>query len=335
MVRKIRASSLRDTLRLTVRLLTKSNVNVQFRGHIPMVITKGGKVDRLVLPEISDTASPELLKAIQGFLDHEVGHILYTPFLQQQNFCAGVSLLSSVLNMVEDIRLEKLMPRDLPGTKLNLQRMYESSIPMMFLPSIEKAEKGGNSSDIQSALIVVALRALAGQLEFQQVMDLKNRWAHFDPLINLLPSLSNRLLAMESSVDAETLAKDIYDAIKSLSPPPPAPGDDGDDDAPGDDGDDDAPGDDGDDDAPGDDGDDDAPGDDGDDDAPGGKKPKTLNQALKSLQPAQRRALFLYKKRKMSVAEIGSEMNLDHNAVENLLREARRGLANLMKGDDA
>ncbi len=121
MVQKaLKAHSLRETLAKTVRLLIKDGIDVRFRGHQPYVASKGDKAVMLVLPELNDNASPELLSAIQGYLDHEVGHILYTPFEQQTKFAGTCYKRKTMLNIIEDIRLEKLLPRDLPGTKVDL-----------------------------------------------------------------------------------------------------------------------------------------------------------------------------------------------------------------------
>lgn len=434
----LKAVSHRDSLAKTVRLLTRDGIDVQFRGHQPHVATKGNKAIRLVLPELNDSASPELIEAIHGYLDHEVGHIFYTPFARATKAGTVDPKAPALINIVEDIRLEKLLPRGndkvqaMPGTKENLERMYERFIPTMVHPATEKMVATGNPSKMFAGVMVPALRALAGQKAFQEYMDANSYWPHFMPLLSKMPDLSRRLKAMETFDDVEAIVLDILEALKPPAPekkdepeddatPPQMPQDsdcsgDGDNDSqddddasdgadsgaddddsddegePGDDGDagdsDDADDDgeaggdddedggeghgdgDGTDDGEGDEDDTDCSGDSdeegGDDDGPSshnqadepnfddakpkggdedkgetddkaapgadGKSNRSFTDAMKELDPAQRRALFMYKNRKQSVAQIANDMNKTEDEVLNLLRNGRRRLGELMKG---
>jgi hypothetical protein len=410
----LRATSLRDSLAKTVKLLTKQGIDVQFRGHQPFVQTKGNKAVRLVLPEINDNAPPELLEALQGFLDHEVGHIFYTPFARGEKFAAGNRTRHSLCNIIEDIRLEKLLPRDLPGTKDNLERMYESVMPTFFGPTALKAnDPKTDKNEAFSCVMVCAMRALAGQKAFQKFMDDNKLWPHFMPLISKMPNISRRLRDLETFEDVERMVTDILDAIKPPPPPeekdeedpkqkpekgksdkkdksePEPDGSDDKDDGASDDsqdGEDDADGggldqdpdeskddgqkgkpdkdqdsDDGeghgdgegtDDGNPDDEeegqskgdgeeeGDDDGAGDsdrdEGDQDEQGsageGKQNRTLRDALAALEPTHRRALFLYKKKRQTVAEIASDLEVSEDQTRDMLAQARRQVRDFLNG---
>lgn len=220
----LKATSLRDSLGKTVRLLTKQGIDVQFRGHQPCVLSRGDKVVKLVLPELNDNAAPELIEALQGFLDHEVGHIFYTPFAKCERFGRKSPNKQALANILEDIRLEKLLPRDLPGTKENLERMYESVMDSFFGPAAMRAKDPLMSkSDKFSSVMVVALRALSGQKAFQKFMDDHALWPHFAPLMKRMPELSRRLRSLETFDDVMRLTDDIIEAIKAEVPPPPPP----------------------------------------------------------------------------------------------------------------
>ncbi|SFJ50029.1 Sigma-70, region 4 [Sphingomonas sp. NFR04] len=421
----LKAVSHRDSLAKTVRLLTRDGIAVQFRGHQPYVATKGNKALKLVLPELNDNASDELLAAIHGYLDHEVGHIFYTPFARATK-AGRTAKAAALINIVEDIRLEKLLPRDLPGTKENLERMYEQFIPTMIHPAIEKALASGDAGQALGGVMVAAMRALAGQKAFQEHMDAHKLWPHFMPLLSRLPDLSRRLKAMETFDDVEEIVEAMLEAMKppkrepkpepepekgeEKAPPPPAPSspdpadedaDDTSDDTSDEDADDtpdaeDASDDQGQNESAEDEGDAEGHGDgegqsdgeDGDDadscagtggddegdgssddhgegesgeddrdaadddsevsageaddgdaddqdegDRPGsGKSGLSITDALKQLDPTERKALFLYKQRKMSVSEISKEMSKSESEVSGMLRNARRRLGQLMKG---
>lgn len=422
--RALKATSLRDSLGKTVRLLTKQGIDVQFRGHRPYVATRGDKVLRLVLPELNDDAPQEVIDAIQGFLDHEVGHIFYTPFGKAEKFHKHNRVRASLCNIIEDIRLEKLMPRDLPGTKENLERMYDSVMPTYFGPSALKANEPGTSkNEAFSCVMVCAMRALAGQKAFQKFMDANNLWPHFMPLISRMPNLSRRLRDMETFKDVESLVTDVLEA---LAPPPKQEEKDDQQDTPSDqftgidpdaadnkdagatddaeEGEDKTSGaedekdsddgeghgdgegtDDGSDEEAGDcsggpdsddDGDDSGAGDEagdqesgdtdtdsdsdcgdgadqGDDEEDDGasstpadsdlegnptssgkdaKENRTLRDALALLEPTQRRALFLYKKRKQTVAQIAEDLSITEDETVDLLSHGRRRLRDLLNG---
>ena len=403
----LRGVSPQDSLKKTVRMLTRSGVDVQFRGFAPRVETRGGKVIRMVLPEVGNDPSEALMKAMHGFLDHECGHIFYTPFARYERFCNGSSVIGKLSNIVEDIRLEKLLPRDLPGTKENLARMYEEAIPRMFAEPTAAHVASGDKSRQFFGVLIPALRALAGQKAFQTFMDDNKYWPFFAPLLTVMPNLSRRLRDLETFPDVEQLVTDLITAIETFKPkepdPEPEPEDGQEEGSQGQDPEEDKPDDEGGGEGHGDgSGTDDEEGDeddtscsgsdegdeegsdegdseggeegneegdseggdsgtDGDGDDAGDKKSKkpsdkgdkgeksdkgeetfdeegdgktksSITDALKQLLPAQRRAMFMYKKRKLSVSDIAEEMLSTEDQVKDLLVSARRRLKEIMNG---
>lgn len=373
----MKALSLRDSLATTVRLLTRQGVDVRFRGHQPYVRSRGGKVLSLTLPELNDDAPEELIEAIQGFLDHEVGHIFYTPFARAEKFGRKNARRGALANIIEDIRLEKLMPRDLPGTKENLERMYDSVMPTFFGPPALRAnEPGVEPSEAFGCVMVAAMRALAGQKAFQRFMDDNNLWRHFEPLLVKMPDLSKRLLELEEYRQVERLVDDIIEAMKPPASPEtedkenkekqqgnqPDDGDQDEDDDGASNSSDDGEGhgegsgtDDGDDEDAGtcsgdgdEEGDDTGDGDSesdtpADNDLEGnprgdsqnygeGKQNMTLKEALSQLEPRQRRALFLYKRKRKTVAEIAADLRVSEDAARDLVATARRKLHKTLNG---
>lgn len=392
-VQALKPVSHREALGKVVRLLTRQGVTVQFRGSKAFVAYNPStkKVDRMVLPEIGDNISPTLLRAIHGFLDHECGHMFYTPFQESLDWgnANGGGPMHSLLNIIEDIRLEKLLPRDLPGTAENLTRMYEEFIPKMIDPAVKSAVSTGDPSKAFFGVTVPAMRALAGQHPFCEYMDQNNLWPHFAVLLQAIPNLSTRLKAMETFDDVKAIAKDIFEAIKAASPNQQMPamsqddddGDDGDDQSQqpsnsdegsdqdnaseGDEGDGDGEGsssedaendddcsgsdagdDSGDDEGEGAEGGDEEGGDDGnsskrsDEDQEGdggssgdGKKNLSITDALKQLEPTQRRALYMHKKLRKSVSEIANQIGTSEEEAKDIIRKARRRLNEIIAGE--
>lgn len=393
-VKALKRVSVRDSLAKTVKLLTKQGINVQFRGSRAFVETRGDKVLRMVLPEIDDTASEELLAALHGYLDHECGHIFYTPFGKNQKFMSEHRKeLGQILNIVEDIRLEKLLPRDLPGTKENLARLYEKVIPEIMAPHAAEQTQLGDKSKAFASVMIPGLRALAGQRAFKVFMDQNNYWPLFAPLLAKMPDLARRLRDMETAEDARQIALSLLEELVKQTPPEDQPdfsqmndkdedddqqsqNDEEDDGEPGDeegeadseetegedsdesdeDGEDGAEGEDddeggedpdadtepsdekkskkGDDQDDGDgDSDDDQDDDSADEEGAGdGKTNVSITDALKQLDPTQRKAIYLYKRERKSIREIAESMEQSEDDVRELIRTGRRRLNEIITG---
>lgn len=75
----------------------------------------------IFLPGLSIDGTPEEVCKLNGFLDHEVGHIRFSDFKQLKGCTPLEKLLSNVL---EDPRIERLMEHRYPGVKINLDGMY-------------------------------------------------------------------------------------------------------------------------------------------------------------------------------------------------------------------
>lgn len=406
MSKALKRFSVRDSLAKTVRLMTKQGVPVQFRGSRAYVAVEDGKVVRMNLPEINDDASERLLASLHGYLDHECAHIFYTPFSEAAEFAKpyGASM-HRLQNIIEDIRIERLIPRDLPGTKENLGRLYERIIPEIFAPAAKRSTAPGSSpTQALAGVMIPGLRALAGDKAFKQFMDANNYWPFMAPILKKIPDLARLLRGMETFAHVQEICIKIHAALT-----PPAPDEqsaldavddghepqdvdqqdaandaddgegsdetseggegsdadgEGDDDGEGADDDSSCGGDepsdesgtgdaDGDDtEESGDDGEDsddtdtgsDEDGDhEGEDGAPldpentgksgSGKANVSITDALKQLEPTQRRAIFLYKKKSKSIAEIASELAIDETETREVLRTGRRRLMDIMVGD--
>lgn len=91
---------------------------------------------------------------------HEVGHGLYTPTLMWEEFIKKNPELKDVLNVFEDIRIERLFMKKYPGSTVNFKfgndesfNLEKDSINLDSMSSIDKinyvAKKGPNTPDIK------------------------------------------------------------------------------------------------------------------------------------------------------------------------------------------
>lgn len=92
----------------------KHGINVVINRRATTAATDGKTI---FLPEIPDT--DEAIILARGYIDHESAHIRHTDF--DVPFPKGIG--HSILNILEDIRIELLLGRELPGCRINLEAL--------------------------------------------------------------------------------------------------------------------------------------------------------------------------------------------------------------------
>jgi cobalamin biosynthesis protein CobT len=199
-----------------------------------------GKVNRVNIPHIPDDADDVFLMAIQGFIDHEVGHILHTDMspemgrlkestalklakVSKQSDKVAIAELHQLHNIVEDPYEERMMSNQFKGSAYNLEKLHEMFLARVALPAIEKARTDEESF---SAIMVPMTRAWSGQPIFQRFMNDNNLWAH--PLVAAFAKAMSaadieRMPRLKSTADTLTIAEEYYKILHPAPPPPPPP----------------------------------------------------------------------------------------------------------------
>jgi cobaltochelatase CobT len=104
---------LETSLEKLARILSRQyNVEVLFEGE--QAFTNGQKI---VLPFFQNLTE-ELEKDLNGYLDHEVAHVKFTQFPEVRQVISAYH--KEMLNAAEDIRIERLMMQEFPGTEYHL-----------------------------------------------------------------------------------------------------------------------------------------------------------------------------------------------------------------------
>src|ERR1700712_587471 len=99
---------LREVVVKVTKLLAGQSIQVTQRGAQAYArADKSGKPYLVNIPFIPDTATPGFLAAIQGFIDHEVGHILFTDWSVQKTIGKDAKL-HSCWNIIEDPFIERM-----------------------------------------------------------------------------------------------------------------------------------------------------------------------------------------------------------------------------------
>lgn len=103
------------TLPLVAKALgEKYDIQVQISGD--QAYTNGRIIN---LPSLPDSKEAALLA--RGYIDHESAHIRFTDFSVK----SSTSMLKCLTNILEDIRIEKMMGAKYPGCRSNLKDLAE------------------------------------------------------------------------------------------------------------------------------------------------------------------------------------------------------------------
>ena len=109
------------------RLMATENLIIEERN----VPTAGFDIKSrvLIIPTLNGNLTPELYDLLFG---HEVGHALETPAEGWHNSVVDHKVNKSILNVCEDVRIEKKIKRRFPGLKPSFVRGYQQLLDMDF-----------------------------------------------------------------------------------------------------------------------------------------------------------------------------------------------------------
>lgn len=175
-----------------------------------------GKVSSVHLPYLPDNASDDLIVAVQGFLDHEVGHILFTDATLLKDV-AHDPQLSEMQNVLEDPFVEIMMRKRFPGSNQNLNSLYGFFLNKIIDPRVQKLEREHCTNPLTffATLLPCISRSWAGMEAFTEYLEDKKH--HYQPIIdkiNLLhPTLIERLGNPVSTKQNIANAIDLLDAV--------------------------------------------------------------------------------------------------------------------------
>jgi cobaltochelatase CobT len=216
-----RVAIMREAIGKIVSMLTTRKIEVTCRGHKAFVTysDRTGEPKRVNLPYMPDDASNELLDAIQGFIDHEIGHIFFTDYkvlLKARSL--GVANLH---NVIEDTYVEREMKKKFTGSAHNI-----GTTTTFFLKNYTDKELAKDPSKAVGLLMVPAIRAWSGQREAHEYMTAE-KWEVVKEVTAKLGSLVERLPGIKNSQDALDLALEFREAMRPKEEPkkeePPEP----------------------------------------------------------------------------------------------------------------
>ncbi|MPQ56338.1 cobalamin biosynthesis protein CobT [Duganella sp. FT27W] len=216
---------IREAVTKLVPMLTDKKVLVTQRGISAFVKTDAsGRPIQVNLPYIPDNATEELIDAIQGFLDHEVAHILFTDFSVLPK--AAQMGVHSLFNIIEDARIEKAMADRFRGSGTNIGNTAKFFLEKFTKPKMEEAIAAGDEAMLTSVLMVPLIRGMAGQTVWSDFMA--DKMHHVQDTYDKIKGTVKSISGAKSSADALKAAGKVMEAMTGHSPAapsatPPAP----------------------------------------------------------------------------------------------------------------
>lgn len=213
MNKTINVAALRESIQNITKILSDRGIKVTQRGSKAYVeSTLSGVPLRVNLPFIPETANQALIDAINGFLDHEVGHLIFSDFNVIADANRQGKAIAELHNIVEDAFIERKMTERFRGSAANLENVGKFFLEKYTDAQVEKAVETGDQNLAVSALMVPAIRAWAGQQVFEDYMS--DKWELIEPITSVVTeSMREAIANVTHSGEALTVAKSIHKAI--------------------------------------------------------------------------------------------------------------------------
>ncbi|HBS0355132.1 TPA: porphyrin biosynthesis protein [Klebsiella pneumoniae] len=215
----------RDSVKRVVGLLSGKNIPVAECGDTAYVrYNKKGEPVMVNIPSIPDDASPALMNAIRGFLDHEVGHLLFTDekVVKKMRNTKAFGLW----NALEDVYIERRMSEVFTGSRRNLLSTRNLMIDKYFNPHVKKAVamcRGDQRELFLKFFLCPVLRAWDGQPTFADFME--EHWRLIDKPIAVLKEfgVDEAVRRMDSTEDCVKVAAAMAKILREMTEMPEDP----------------------------------------------------------------------------------------------------------------
>jgi cobaltochelatase CobT len=205
---------IRQSITIIAKVLSGKGIKVTQSGTNAYVESTDGVPKRINIPYIPDNASDDLILAINGFLDHEVAHVLFTDFTISKKEHFINQAIFQIYNAIEDCRIEKCMRAKFAGSRTNLDGVSTFFIEKYIQPEFVKAV---DEKEMLTTLFTPAVRAWSGQDIFQDYM--KDKWIHITQLQEQIADAIPKIALVRTTQDAIDLAHEIGKLLKKDKSP--------------------------------------------------------------------------------------------------------------------
>lgn len=215
----------RDCVKRVVAMLSGKQIPVAERGNEAYVrYNRRGEPVLVNIPSIPDDASPTLMNAVRGFLDHEVAHILFTePKVAMQMRERGKAPSTGLWNALEDVFIERRMGQVFNGTRRNLLATQSLVIDKYFrnkVPEAVLACHGDQRELFLKFFLCPVVRAWDGQSPFIDFME--EHWRLIERPVALLKEhgIDVAVRKMSNTEDCVKVAAAIAQIMQDMKDKP-------------------------------------------------------------------------------------------------------------------
>lgn len=208
---------LREAVIKITQMLTGQGLQVTQKGVTAEVIVDKhtGKPRAINLPYIPDNATPELVAAIQGFLDKEVSGVMFTDYDQMKTI-AGNKPLTDMVKIVEGARVEHEMGRRFRGSASNLADVADFFLRKHTDKKLEEAVIARDNEAAEAVLQYPMLRSLCGLHVDKAYMSAKT--SIVQDQYDKIKHLESKLTACSSTAEAIMLTKEVRRLLEMEDP---------------------------------------------------------------------------------------------------------------------
>jgi len=198
-----------DVVTRVTRILSNKSIQVVQAGmKVGVEYDAKGAPTKVFLPSLSENPSPELLTAIQGFLDKEVSTLLYTNFDDRHRYRArpefSKGMAKGLQDIIEDARTEREMRKEFRGSASNFNKNHDFAVREIIGP--KHASETDENKRIAN-LAMPAIRAAAGDLAYEEFM--RDKWPDMGKLGGAILHYAEDLRNVQSTEESFNLTRKI------------------------------------------------------------------------------------------------------------------------------
>lgn len=198
-------------------LSNKWDIKVVFGSKVPITT---GKV--IYLPTIPNDASKDFLTVVQGHLDHETAHVLFTDFEVLKTIDLNDKKLYLLVNGLEDSRIEKEYCDVWQGAHYNLKKSLEWALIKM----VERQNGTNRWDELRSISRLIYLTTVLPQLDFDEMHWFVRDFVDRDSLLrvrHVVPLIKEAIEKNGDTAKVIGIARKIMDIWMKDEPKTPNP----------------------------------------------------------------------------------------------------------------
>lgn len=205
MFKQSKIQLLRDSISKITQILSEKDMRVTQIGTKAYVERdKLGNPTCVNLPYIPDDADDGLLKAMQGFVDHEVSHILFSDASVAQKAKAQGKKIENLYGFFNDSHAESEMRKAFRGSNRNLTELASLYTDRRLAKRWdEMKESGASEKELLGSMMGAVTRAWSGDPFYEDFMS--DKW---DSMSNVLDKVPQSFIDSVKSIDSSTDAFD-------------------------------------------------------------------------------------------------------------------------------